>query len=171
MSHISKLLEDEISSLLDAVTIMIQDKEPVPKPACPRCAIQAAIRYSFKCKKQLFFCKNCGHTFVTTTNIIMVNSHFPFSVWKEMIADTLHGNSIDFSAKRFGLHHQAAFDMCHKILMALVELPATADICLGMCLNLMKPLSLTAIKVRNWTPGQGVSHANMVQSFKKRHFL
>lgn len=27
MSHISKLLEDEISSLLDAVTIMIQDKK------------------------------------------------------------------------------------------------------------------------------------------------
>ena len=42
ISHISKLSEDEISSLLDAVTIMIQDKEPVPKPACPHCAAKTA---------------------------------------------------------------------------------------------------------------------------------
>ena len=170
MNHISKLSEDEISSLLDAVTIMMQDKEPLPKPACPHCAAQTVIRYGFKCNKQRFFCKNCGHTFVPTTNTIIANSHFPVSVWKGMIADTLHGNSIDFSAKRLSLYHQAAFDMRHKILMALLELPVVADICLGMCLNLTKPLSLTAIKVRNWTPGQGVSHANIVKSFKKRHF-
>lgn len=131
MSHISKLSEDEISSLLDTVTVMLQEKEPAPKPACPHCAAQAVIRYGFKCKKQRFFCKNCGRTFVTTTNSIMANSHFTVSVWKEMIADTLHGNSIDFSAKRLGLYHQAAFDMRHKILMALLELPVVADICLG----------------------------------------
>lgn len=131
MSHISKLSEDEISSLLDTVTVMLQEKEPAPKPACPHCAAQAVIRYGFKCKKQRFFCKNCGRTFVTTTNSIMANSHFTVSVWKEMIADTLHGNSIDFSAKCLGLYHQAAFDMRHKILMALLELPVVADICLG----------------------------------------
>lgn len=131
ISHINRLSEDEISSLLDAVTIILQDKELTPKPACPHCAAQAVIRYGFKCKKQRFLCKNCGHTFVSTTNTIMANSHFPASVWKEMIADTLHGNSIDFSAKRLGLYHQAAFHMRHKILMALQELPETADVCLG----------------------------------------
>ena len=91
MSHISKLSEDEISSLLDTVTVMLQEKEPAPKPACPHCAAQAVIRYGFKFKKQRFFCKNCGRTFVTTTNSIMANSHFTVSVWKEMIADWIPG--------------------------------------------------------------------------------
>jgi len=101
ISHISKLSEDEISSLLDAVTIMLRDKELTPKPACPHCAAQSVIRYGFKCKKQRFLCKNCGHTFVPTTNTM-----YP---------------------------------------------------------NLMKLLFLTAIKARNWTPGQGVIPANMAQ--------
>lgn len=131
ISHINRLSEDEISSLLDAVTIILQDKEFTPKPACPHCAAQSVIRYGFKCKKQRFLCKNCGHTFVPTTNTIVANSHFPDSVWKEIIADTLHGNAIDFSAKRLCLYHQSVFHMRHKILMALQELPETADVCLG----------------------------------------
>ena len=40
ISHINRLSEDEISSLLDAVTIILQDKELTPKPACPHCAAQ-----------------------------------------------------------------------------------------------------------------------------------
>ncbi len=117
--------------MLDAVTIMLRDKELTPKPACSHCAAQSVIRYGFKCKKQRFLCKNCGHTFISTTNTIMAHSYFPASVWKEMIADTLHGNSIDFSAKRLGLYHQVAFNIRHKILMALQELPETANVCLG----------------------------------------
>ena len=48
-----------------------------------------------------------------------------------MIEDTLHGNAIDFSVKRLGIYHQAAFDMRHKILLALQELPEITDACLG----------------------------------------
>lgn len=40
ISHISKLSEDEISPLLDAVTIMLRNKELAPKPACLHCAAQ-----------------------------------------------------------------------------------------------------------------------------------
>lgn len=47
-----------------------------------------------------------------------------------MIADTLRGNAIDFFAKRLGLYYQAAFNIRHKILMALQELPDTANVCL-----------------------------------------
>ncbi len=152
ISHISKLSEDEISSLLDAVTIMLQDKELTPKPACPYCAAQSVIRYGFKCKKQHFLCKNCGHTFVSTTNTIMANSHFPVSVWKEMIADTLHENAIDFSAKRLGLYHQTAFDMRHKILMALQEIPETADVCLSDVSEFDETFVLDCYKGRELAP-------------------
>ena len=163
ISHINRLSEDEISSLLDTVTIILQDKELTPKPDCPHCAAQSVIRYGFKCKKQRFLCKNCGHTFVSTTNTIMANSHFPASVWKEMIADTLHSNAIDFSAKRLGLYHQAAFHMRHKILMALQDLPETADVCLGGVSEFDETFILDCYKGKELDTGIGLSPANMAQ--------
>lgn len=131
ISYINKLTEDEISSLLEAASLMLETKEPAEKPPCPYCGCGKMIRYGHACQKQRFLCRVCGHTFVLTTNTIMAYSHFPASVWKEMIKDTLHGNAIDFSAKRLGIFHQPAFDMRHKILLALQELPETADACLG----------------------------------------
>ena len=131
ISRIPQLSEDEISSVLHTVTLMLEAKELTPKPNCPYCGSHAVIRYGHKCKKQRFLCKTCARTFVTTTNTIMSNSHFQASVWKEMVIDTLQGNAIDYSARRLGLYHQAAFDMRHKILLALQELPEAADTCLG----------------------------------------
>ncbi|MFR2755418.1 MAG: hypothetical protein ACLTC0_07485 [Eisenbergiella massiliensis] len=72
-----------------------------------------------------------------------------------MIADTLHGNSIDFSAKRFGLHHQAAFDMCHKILLALLELPLAVDICLGNVSEFDETFVLDCYKGKRLDAGAG----------------
>ncbi len=106
------------------------------------------IRYGHACQKQRFLCKKCGHTFVPTTNTIMAYSHFPASAWKEMIKDTLHGNTIDFSAKRLGIFHQAAFDMRHKILLALQELPETADAYLGEVSELNETFVLNCYKGR-----------------------
>ena len=130
ISYLNKLTEDEISSLLDSVTLMLKAKEPAAKPPCPYCGSGRVICYGHACRKQRFLCKDCGRTFVPTTNTIMANSHFPASVWEEMIADTLHGNAIDYSAGRLGLYHQAAFDIRHKILLALQELPEVTDVCL-----------------------------------------
>lgn len=131
ISRITQLSEDEIFAILDAVTLMLEAKELTPKPDCPYCGSHIVIRYGHKCKKQRFLCKTCSRTFVPTTNTIMSNSHFPASVWKEVVKDTLHGNAIDYSAKRLGLYHQATFDMRHKILLALQELPEATDVCLG----------------------------------------
>ena len=101
----------------------------------------------------------------------MANSHFTVSVWKEMIADTLHGNSIDFSAKRLGLYHQAAFDMRHKILMALLELPVVADICLGDVSEFDETFVLDCYKGKKLDTGIGRKPTQTwCKSFKKRHF-
>ena len=62
------------------------------------------ICYGHTCRKQRFRCKNCGHT--------------------------LQGNAIDHSSRRLELYHQAAFDICHKILLVLQELPKVTDVCL-----------------------------------------
>ena len=130
ISRITQLSEDEISSVLNAVTLMLETKDLTK--------VRLSLLWASRCypiwaqmQKQRFLCKTCVRTFVTTTNTIMSNSHFQASVWKEMIIDTLRGNAIDYSAKHLELYHQAAFDMRHKILLALQELPAAADTCLG----------------------------------------
>lgn len=129
--RIKQLSEEEISSLLDATAIMLGNHSIKEIPECPYCASQNIIRYGHKCNKQRFLCKKCERTFVTTTHTVMSNSHFPAEVWAEVIEDTLRGNAIDYTADRLGLYHQATFDMRHKILMALQQMPEIEGICLG----------------------------------------
>lgn len=131
ITRIKQLSEEEISTLLDAATIMLGNHSIGAKPDCPYCGSQNIIRYGHKCNKQRFLCKNCERTFVTTTHTVMSNSHFPAEVWSEVIEDTLRGNAIDYTANRLGLYHQAIFDMRHKILMALQQMPEIKDVCLG----------------------------------------
>ena len=73
ISYLNKLAEDEISSLLDAATFMLRAKEPVAKPPCPYCDSGRVICYGHAYRKQRFHCKDCGRTFVPTTNTIMAN--------------------------------------------------------------------------------------------------
>lgn len=96
-SRIDLLSEEEISSLLDAVLLMSAENIPEDKPDCPYCDSSAVIRYGHKCNKQRFLCKSCGRTFVTTTHIIMENSHFPKETWCEVIKDTVRGDAIDYT--------------------------------------------------------------------------
>ena len=131
INYISQLSNEDITTLLDAVTSMVGIHTMDFHPDCPYCSSPNVIRYGHKCGKQRFLCKECGRTFVPTTHTIMSNSHFPAEVWGWVIEDTLHGDAIDFTAKRLGLYHQAVFDMRHKILLALLELPGVADVCLG----------------------------------------
>lgn len=131
ISRINLLSEEDISSLLDAVILMTAENTLAVKPDCPYCGSHSIIRYGHKCGKQRFLCKSCGKTFVPTTHTIMSNSHFPADVWREVIKDTVHGNAIDYTAQRIGCSHQAVFDMRHKVLMSLQQLPEINKVCLG----------------------------------------
>ena len=129
--RLSLLSEEDIASLLNTANHMEEINPPTAKPDCPYCASHTVIRYGHKCRKQRFFCKSCGKTFVSTTHTIMSNSHFPVEAWREVINDTVHGNAIDNTAKKIGCSHQAVFDMRHKVLMALQQLPEINGVCLG----------------------------------------
>jgi len=131
ISRINLLSEQEVISLMDAVTLMAGKDTLDKKPDCPYCGSHAIIRYGHKCGKQRFFCKSCGKTFVPTTHTIMSNSHFPEKIWREVIKDTVRGNAIEYTAKRTCCSHQAVFDMRHKVLMALQQLPEACEVCLG----------------------------------------
>lgn len=131
INRINLLSEEEILSLLDVTSLMTSKTDLEFRPECPHCASSAVIRYGHKCGKQRFFCKSCGKTFVSTTHTIMENSHFPTEVWREVIRDTVHGDAIDYTVKNTGCSHQAVFDMRHKILMSLQQLPEANQVCLG----------------------------------------
>lgn len=128
---IKKLSADAVNMILDAVKILLASENTSDIPDCPYCSSTKAIRYGHKCRKQRFRCKQCGRTFVTTTHTIMSQSHFSETVWQEVISDTVRGNSIDYSANKLNINHRTLFDMRHKILLALQELPETKHVLLG----------------------------------------
>lgn len=131
ISRIDLLSEKELLSLLNTVILMTEKNTSGMKPDCPYCGSHVIIRYGHKCGKQRFLCKSCAKTFVSTTHTIMSNSHFPEEIWQEVIIDTVQGNAIDYTAKRIGCSHQAVFDMRHKVLLALRQLPEASEVCLG----------------------------------------
>lgn len=98
--YIKKLSADAVNTLLDAVKVLLASENTADIPDCPYCSGTRAIRYGHKCGKQRFPCKQCGRTFVTTTNTVMSHSHFDKAVWQEVISDTVQGNAIRYTTKR-----------------------------------------------------------------------
>ena len=155
ISRIHLLSEKDVSSLLETATLMVNTKNSYSVPDCPHCGTSSVIKFGHKCKKQRFLCKTCGRTFVSTTNTVMANSHFPAAVWKEVTEDTLRGKAIDYSAKRLGMYHQRVFDIRHKILLALQELPEVKNICLREVSELDETYVLDSYKGKKLAPTVG----------------
>lgn len=144
-NYIQKLSQDAIQQLLDLVKCILSTSS-LEKPCCPYCGSSNIIRYGHKCGKQRFFCKHCDRTFVTTTHTIMSQSHSGIDVWTEVIRDTVHGDAIDYTAKRLGLNHQTIFTMRHKLLIALQQLPETENVLLGEVTELDETFVLDSYK-------------------------
>lgn len=68
---------------------------------------------------------------MTTAHTVMSQSHFSETVWQVVISDTIQGNAHDYNVKKLGINHCTVFNMRHKILLALQELPETEQILLG----------------------------------------
>lgn len=129
--YIKKLPADTVNTLLDSVKSLLVSDNTAEIPDCPYCTSAETIRYGHKCHKQRFLCKECGHTFVTTTHTVMSHSHSGDAVWQEVISDTIQGHSIAYSAEKLEINNATVFRMRHKILLALQELPETKQILLG----------------------------------------
>ena len=116
-----------------------------------------------KNKKQRFMCHDCKQTYMHTTNTLMANSHYTQSIWIDFIQDTLYGKTLDGSAEKYGFSHQTAFNMRHKVLMALQDLLEKILFFFPVLLNLMKHLSLTATKEAQSRNRQAAKPVNTVQ--------
>lgn len=79
-------------------------------------------------------------------NTLMANSHYGRSVWADFIRDTLCGDSLDHSAHEYGLSHQSAFNMRHKVLMALQNLLETNPVLLSGIIALDETFVLDCYK-------------------------
>ena len=135
LDYLGQLKESEIDRVLKYVSELAEiGAQSEQRPCCPRCGAARVIKYGQKEKRQRFLCHGCKRTFSLTTNTVMEHSHYDRCVWGEFIRDTVYGVSLDKSAQRLGSSHQTAFNMRHKLLLALEqmhfasELPEYADI-------------------------------------------
>ena len=124
--EILKLLQqyskEELQSIFDiAMDAARPDSSKPARGKCPYCKSEHIIYFGFKNGKQRFRCKECKRTFITTTNTVMSCSHYGIDVWESMLEHTLKGYSLPFSEKELGLSHQAAFNMRHKLLLAMQD--------------------------------------------------
>ena len=121
--YIKKLSKADLDRIIDFVLgIVSADQSLEERPDCPYCSGTHVVKFGHRNNRQRFLCRECGRTFMHSTNTLMAYSHYSRSVWADFISDTLYGESLDCSAKKYGFSHQTAFNMRHKTLMALQEM-------------------------------------------------
>ena len=122
IDHIRQLCEADIDRVVQFVLGLVAVTINLPeRPACPQCQSMRIIKYGHREEKQRFLCKDCKRTFMYSTNTIMQNSHYGRSIWADFIKDTVTGDSLDKTAETYGFSHVTAFNMRHKVLMAIQD--------------------------------------------------
>lgn len=123
LGYIKTLCEADVERIINFVLGIVTTNNQMPdRPSCPYCAETHVIKYGHRLGKQRFLCRRCNQTFLRTTNTLMAYSHFTSSVWADFIRDTLCCETLDQSAQKYGFCHETAFNMRHKVLMALEDL-------------------------------------------------
>ena len=135
IEQVQKLPESCLDEVLDYVTRKVEEntgKKPIPP--CPHCRSDRVSRFGQTANRQRCLCKDCGKTYMETTNTVMSNSHSGEAVWKQVIRDTLDGVPIAGTAGALALSTDTVFRMRHKILLGLeaeeVRNPTVLD---GVC--------------------------------------
>ena len=121
--YIKTLSEADLDRIVSFVLGLVSANQPQQeKPDCPYCGGTQIVKFGHRSGKQRFLCHTCKRTFMHSTNTLMSNSHYGQSIWADFIRDTFSGKSLDYSARKYGFSHQTAFNMRHKILMALQDM-------------------------------------------------
>lgn len=147
MESARKLPEDRLVELQEAADKMLAESETVPlAPICVRCGGHSIVRNGHKHGKQAYLCRDCGKSFVETTNTVMYYSHYGKDVWEQVTKDTYERKAIDRTAKALGLDHHVVFNMRHKILKALEDTEEEEPIELGEVSELDETFVLDSYK-------------------------
>jgi len=132
---VQKLPEDCLDEAIEQINKIIDEKTSTKAaPPCPHCKSEHIVRFGRYKGKQRYRCNSCRRVFLDTTKTALSQSHYGESVWKQVIRDTLDSESIDNTAVSLGITHQTAFNMRHKLLLALesweAKMPTVLD---GVC--------------------------------------
>lgn len=118
--YVKRLSESDLDRIIKSVLgILSVNQRSEGLPDCPRCGGSHVVKFGHRNGKQRFMCHDCEQTFIHTTNTLMNNFHYGQSIWGNFIRDTLYGKTLDDSAQEYNFSHQTAFNMRHKVLMAL----------------------------------------------------
>jgi transposase-like protein len=98
---------------------------------CIACGAAHVSKNGKRHGKQAYICRDCGKSFVETSGSALAYSHESESVWKQVIADTVNGVSIEDTAKSLDLSHDCVFHMRHKMLKRLEDEFLSAQPMLG----------------------------------------
>ena len=134
MNLVKGLSEKEQKNIVDQIMGMLQSNDNSrtiscndmvsehlnEKPDCPHCHSKADMGYvvkrGYRRGVQRFYCKNCGKTFVATTNTAFERSRKDADLWKKFIKLTIEGRSLADCSEECGIAYQTAFTWRHKIL-------------------------------------------------------
>ena len=147
MDSARKLPESRLVELQEAADKMLTESEtPAKAPICVRCGGHSVVRNGHKHGKQAYLCRDCGKSFVETTNTVMYYSHYGKDIWEQVTKDTYERKAIDRTAKALGLDHHVVFNMRHKILKALEDTEEEGPIELGEVSELDETFVLDSYK-------------------------
>ena len=93
---------------------------------CPMCGCVHVVRNGHrKDGAQRYVCRDCGRSFIATTNSIVSSTKKDFSVWEKYIDCMMHGFSLRDTANICSIHRNTAFAWRHKILGALQNMASS----------------------------------------------
>ncbi len=96
---------------------------------CPVCGSKHIVRFGHRADGiQRYKCKDCGKTFVSTSNSIVSGSRLSLSVWEKYIECMMFGLPVRECANICGIHRNTAFAWRHKILGALQNMAESVSL-------------------------------------------
>ena len=138
--------QEDLKTIID---MALQKDVPVDSKedrVCPHCGSSLVVKNGHKCGKQSYLCRECHSSFTTTTMTVMYKSHYGIDVWEGLFNDTIAGHSLSYSEERLNLTHQTAFNMRHKLLLALQDIENEAPTVLEDVVELDETFVLESYK-------------------------
>lgn len=125
--HLGSLTDDELSELLsrleieksrrkqpeDTKGLTIKDKNIV---ACPHCGSVDIKKHGKKDGHQRYRCKDCGKTFIETSNTMLYRSKLTTEQWKKLIEGIVQHLSLSKIAENIGISPSGVWYNRQKIL-------------------------------------------------------
>ncbi len=122
--YLEKLITILTEELEDTNSIkgIVENERFADGRVCPICGCTHIVRNGHRGKTQRYLCKDCGKSFVSTTNTIVFGTKKNYKVWKKFIECMMEGMSVRDTSTVCDIHRNTAFVWRHKVLDALQEM-------------------------------------------------